>query len=182
MGRRPPRADFSDIAKGYGCTFSFSAKDFRSFLFCEKGCTFSFSAKEKVRKRTLLCYIKAELHVVGYTANYARKLAELCRKPPISTIHKGEAASVASLITSMAFCSFPRIDDSAICRGDPAWSPVGFPLGGSCHACVTDEGIRWRPGGALSPSRLACGYSPLNGERNNSSLLTPHSSLKKSSP
>ena len=86
------------------------------FLFTQENVSVLFlpARQKKIPKRTLLCYIKAELYVIGYTANYARRLAELCRKPPISTIHQGVAASVASLITFMAFCSFPRIDDSAI--------------------------------------------------------------------
>ena len=104
----------------------FIAFDEESSTFCTKeggrllfekrkrGCTFSFNVKEKVRKRTLLCYIKAGFYVVGYTANYALGLAELCRKPPISTLDKGMAAPVASFMTSMAFGAFPRIDDTSV--------------------------------------------------------------------
>ena len=46
-------------------------------------------------------------------AREPRGARKLPRKPPIPTIHQGGTAPIASLITSMAFCTFPRIDDTS---------------------------------------------------------------------
>ena len=131
-----------------------------------------------VPKRTLLCYIKAGLYVVGYTGccfftpephaltrnpqrsffasgnpslvrtREPRGAQKLPRKPPISTIHQGVAAPVASLITYRAFCAFPRIDDCSVCRGETRepQTLTLFTFGNPCRIAR-----RLPPRGKLSP-------------------------------